>query len=75
MEHNIGKDHISIAFLLDSMGESLLNNGKYKESFKMFKRSYKTKRAEFGKNSVHLAETVNSMGKVLEKLTLYDKSV
>ena len=51
-----------------------MNNGKYKESFGLFKRSYRIKRAEYGKNSVHLADTINSMGKVLEKLTLYEKS-
>ena len=74
MEHNLGKNDSSVAFILDSMGESLMNNGKYKESFRIFKRSYKIKRAEYGKSSVHLAETINSMGKVLEKLTLYEKS-
>lgn len=56
------------------MGESLVNNGKYKESFRIFKRSYKIKRNEYGRNSIHLAETIAQMGKVLEKLTLYEKS-
>lgn len=28
-ENNIGKNDISIAIILDSLGESLLNNGKY----------------------------------------------
>lgn len=57
------------------MGESLVNNGYYKESFRIFKRSYKIKKAEYGRNSIYLAETIASMGKVLEKLTLYEKSV
>lgn len=73
-EHNLGKNDSSVAFILDCMGESLVNNGKYKDSFRIFKRSYKIKRAEYGKNSVYLAETINSMGKVLEKLSLYEKS-
>lgn len=57
-EKNLGKNYISVAVILDSMGESLVSNGRYKESFRIFKRSYKIKRNEYGRNSIYLAETI-----------------